>query len=227
MTTKIAVICDGSYNKYYNYASIACSFAYKDITYDYSNLIDSVQYQESLARLDSFFVELYSILFSLEKLIELSLVREPIELVNDNDEAIKLLNICIEKYKRGLNIYFINNDITKFLLRIIKLYKKFDRLEFKFMPRKYTKQAHDLCRKETLPLIKERRIKLIRVEHLCQNLYIAFNTKRGTTYIVNVEKQTCDCRFFYYENKEKMEVVLCKHIIAVNKFIKNNNLKEI
>ena len=64
------------------------------------------------------------------------------------------------------------------------------------------------------------RLKYIEVDYLEGNAYIVRNIKKGTSYLVDIEKPMCTCRYFFYENRrQNYNLNLCKHIVAVKNFI--------
>ncbi|AQR93410.1 ribonuclease H family protein [Clostridium saccharoperbutylacetonicum] len=211
---KIKIVCDGSYSKRLNYASVGCSFEYHNIKYNFSKMVNFERYKENLDILDSNFIEMYSVFFAMENLLKLNLSKEPIEIINDSQVSVAIINKCIEKSKKNIPIRYINNDISMFLTQMIELYLKFNKLVVIFSKRSYTKDAHFLCRREA-------DLKFIKVEYLPNNTFRAMNIKKGTTYLVDIEKPTCTCRYFYYENKsQSCNLKLCKHIVAVKDFIR-------
>lgn len=159
------MVCDGSYSKRHNYASVGCSFEYHNIKYNFSKTIDFERYKEHLYTLDSNFAEMYSIFFAMENLLKLNLIHKNIEIINDNLVGINIINKCIRKYKKNNEIYYTNIDISIFLRELIDMYLKFDRLDISFLKRDYTKDAHLLCKKEIEPIIKMHRLKCIEVEY--------------------------------------------------------------
>ncbi|MFT8351141.1 SWIM zinc finger family protein [Clostridium saccharoperbutylacetonicum] len=218
---KIKVLCDASYREYLNYASVGCSFEYSNIKYNFSKTLDFERYKDNLDTLGSNFAEMYSIFFTMENLLKLNLLHKNIEIVNDNLGVVNIINKCIRKNKKNRDIYYANVDISIFLRELIDMYLKFDRLVISFLKRDYTKDAHLLCKKEAEPIIKMNRLKCIEVDCLECNVYIARNIKKGTKYLVDIEKPTCTCRYFYYENKsQSCNLKLCKHIVAVKDFIR-------
>ncbi|NSB12155.1 hypothetical protein [Clostridium beijerinckii] len=211
---KIKIVCDGSYSKKLNYASVGCSFEYHNIKYNLSKMVDYERYKENLDILDSNFIEMYSVFFTMENLLKLNLLKEPIEIINDSQVSVTIINKCIEKMKKNILIYYINNNISMFLSQMLEMYLKFDELAVIFSKRSYTKDAHFLCRREA-------DLKFIKVDYLADNTFRVRNIKKGTTYLVDIEKPMCNCRYFFYENKSQNDTLnLCKHIVAVKNFIR-------
>lgn len=220
MMGKIKVLCDASYSKNLKYASVGCSFEYSNIKYNFSKTLDFERYKEHLYELEANFAEMYSIFFAMEHLLKLNLLHKNIEIVNDNLGVVNIINKCIRKNKKNIDIHYANVDISIFLRELIYMYLKFDKLDISFLKRDYTKDAHLLCKKEVEPIIKMNRLKCIGVEYLEGNVYMARNAKKGTTYLVDIEKPMCNCRYFFYENKSENDTLnLCKHIVAVKNFI--------
>ena len=58
---KIKILCDASYSKELNYASVGCSFEYNNSKYNFSKTLDFERYKENLYILDVSFNEIYSI----------------------------------------------------------------------------------------------------------------------------------------------------------------------
>lgn len=66
--------------------------------------------------------------------------------------------------------------------------------------------------KKDLLLIKwEEDIKELEIESIKEGRFIV-RTLKGNKFIVNLDKNTCTCRYFYY-NRES-----CKHIIACKRY---------
>lgn len=217
---KIKILCDASYSKELNYASVGCSFEYNNIKYNFSKTLDFERYKASLYTLDASFAEMYSIFFVMENLLKLNLSHKSIEILNDSIVAINIIKKCIRKNNRNNEIYYANVYISIFLREMMEMYSKFDRLDIKFLKRDYTKDAHLLCKKEVEPIIKMNRLKCIEVDYLEGNAYIVRNIKKGTSYLVDIEKPMCTCRYFFYENRRQNDNLnLCKHIVAVKNFI--------
>jgi hypothetical protein len=219
MKNKIVVICDGSYSKEYQYASIACSFVYDKVEYNYSKCLNYDSNKKNLSRLTSQFVEMYSILFSLMRLKEKLLLTEPILVINDCFEAIKLLNKNIKRHENGLDIFYIDDEITTFLLELINLYKEFSNIKLKYLSRDNTKKAHSLCKNEVTHLVKKGKSKSMEVKLIEEQVYLVRNINKGTVYIVDSKIPSCNCRYYFYANRGKESIEICKHIIAVNDFI--------
>jgi ribonuclease HI len=217
---KIKILCDASYSKELNYASVGCSFEYNNIKYNFSKTLDFERYKAHLYTLDASFAEMYSIFFAMENLLESNLFHQNIEIINDSIVAINIIKKCIRKNNKNYEIYYSNTCISTFLRKVVDMYSKFDRLDIRFLKRNYTKDAHLLCKKEVEPIIKMNRLKCIEVDYLEGNVYRVRNVKKGTSYLVDIEKPMCNCRYFFFENRSGNDNLnLCKHIVAVKNFI--------
>lgn len=217
---KIKILCDASYSKELNYASVGCSFEYNNIKYNFSKTLDFERYKANLYTLDASFAEIYSILFAMENLLDLNLFHKNIKIINDSVVAVNIIKKCIRKNNKNEEMYYANACISIFLREMMEVYSKFDRLEIRFLKRDYTKDAHLLCKKEVEPIIKMNRLKYIEVDYLEENVYIVRNVKKGTSYLVDIEKPMCTCRYFFYENRSGNDNLnLCKHIVAVKNFM--------
>ncbi|WP_394870502.1 hypothetical protein [Clostridium butyricum] len=94
---KIKVLCDASYSKELNYASVGCSFEYNNIKYNFSKTLDFERYKAHLYTLDASFAEMYSIFFAMENLLESNLFHQNIEIINDSIVAIVNVNMKVHK----------------------------------------------------------------------------------------------------------------------------------
>lgn len=174
-------------------------------------------------RNETIYLELLSVLFALEYLLNIDVkVDTEIDIYNDNTSVIYILNRIFRDKRK---IIKIEEVLEEELERAKYIIKKIGIVRFKYIGRKEN-AAHKILEKYRsekkmfgkVPLLRkwEEDIKELEIDYIKDAEFVV-KTVKGNEFIVNLEKNTCTCRYFYY-NRE-----ICKHIIACKRYRENNS----
>lgn len=168
---------------------------------------------------ETIYLELLSVLFALEYLVNNNSSNEEREIYiyNDNTTVIYILNrLFINKRK----ITKIEEILKAELENAKNMVSKIGSVKFKYISSKDNK-AHNILENyrkackvyEKLTLLEkwEEDIKELKIEKINEDEFIVTTIKENK-FRVNLVKETCSCKYFYY-NRE-----ICKHIIACKRY---------
>ncbi|MDU1314792.1 MAG: SWIM zinc finger family protein [Clostridium septicum] len=180
--------------------------------------IDLTKEMEVKRRNKTIYLELLSVLLVLEYLLSIGVkIDYEIDIYNDNTTVIYILNrLFINKRK----ITKIEEILKAELENAKNMVSKIGSVKFKYISSKDNK-AHNILENyrkaykvyEKLTLLEKWKedIQELEIESIKEGMFIV-TTLKGNNFIVDLENNTCTCKYFYYNRK------ICKHIIACKKY---------
>lgn len=167
---------------------------------------------------ETIYLELLSVLFALEYLVNNSSNQEKeINIYNDNTTVIYILNRLFRNKRKNTKI----EEVLKAELENAKdMISRIGTVKFKYISSKDNK-AHNTIENyrkackiyEKLMLLRkwEEDIEELSIENIKEEEFLV-TTSKGNKFRVNIENDTCTCKYFYY-NRET-----CKHIIGCKRY---------
>lgn len=167
---------------------------------------------------ETIYLELCSVMFALEYLVNNSRNKDQqIQIYNDNTTVIYILNRLFRNKRKVTKI----EEVLKAELENAKdIISRIGTVKFKYISSKDNK-AHSTIENyrkacevyEKLVLLRkwEEDIKEVSIENIKEEEFLV-TTAKGNKFRVNLGKNMCTCKYFYY-NRET-----CKHIIACKRY---------
>lgn len=172
---------------------------------------------------ETIYLELLSVLLALEYLLNIDVkMYSEIDIYNDNTTVIYILSRLFKNKRKATKIEEILNIELE---RAKYIVSRIGNVNFKYINTKENqahkilenyRKADKILKKILLSRKWEEDIKELEIDYIKDAEFVV-KTMKGNEFIVNLEKNTCTCRYFYY-NRE-----ICKHIIACKRYRKNNS----
>lgn len=167
---------------------------------------------------ETIYLELCSVMFALEYLVNNSRNKDQqIQIYNDNTTVIYILNRLFRNKRKVTKI----EEILKAELKNTKdMISRIGTIKFKYISSKDNKAHKTLenyrkaCKVYTKFMLLrkwEEDIKELSIQNSKEEEFLV-TTAKGNKFRVNLEKNMCTCKYFYY-NRET-----CKHIIACKRY---------
>ena len=181
--------------------------------------VDLTKEIEVKRRNETIYLELLSVLFSLEHLLNIDVkIDSEIDIYNDNTTVIYILN---RLFKNKRKVTKIEEVLNIELERARYIISRIGTVNFKYINTKENqahkilenyRKVHKMLKKILLLRKWEEDIKELEIDYTKVAEFVV-KTIKGNEFIVNLEKNSCTCRYFYYNRK------ICKHIIAYKRYM--------
>lgn len=166
---------------------------------------------------ETIYLELLSGLHALEYLVNNSSNQEQeINIYNDNTTVIYILN---RLFKNKRKITKIEEVLKAELENAKNMVSKIGSVKFKYISSKDNKANNTLENRKACKVYRklmllrkwEEDINELRIENIREEEFLVTIAK-GNKFTVNLLRETCSCRYFYYNRKT------CNHIIACKRY---------
>ncbi len=164
--------------------------------------------------MDSNQVEIFAIIETLKRLINLKFEKHRIVIYSDNSPSVEYINDLRRFSKNKKNCKF-----SSYYKLICSLIGSFENVKFEWIPRKENTQAHCLCKNAIETSLNIYKSKQIKVTYKEKNIFIAQSSKGNANYIVDLNSNRCTCKYFLLQRQKNF--MKCKHILASMYYVEN------